>query len=139
MRQEFRQEYAEMVASYASEEALYAQHLENMRRLWATYGGNWGIPQSGARGFIGGYAEGGSFVTGGPTTATFGEGGVPELVTAVPLRGLYRDGGMGGSAGGGTMRHEVSGAIEGVMGGFEGRLTGAVSDAVLRAFGEVLH
>ena len=138
MRQEFRDEYAEAIAAYASEEALYAQHLENMRRIWETYGGNWGIPQSGARGFIGGYAEGGSFVTGGPTTATFGEGGVPELVTAVPLRGLYRDSGGGGGAGG-TMRHEVSGAIEGVMGGFEGRLTGAITGAVLRAFGEVLH
>ena len=78
-------------------------------------------------------------MTGGPTTATFGEGGVPELVTAVPLRGLYRDSGAGGGGAGGTMRHEVSGAIEGVMGGFEGRLTGAITGAVLRAFGEVLH
>ena len=139
MRQEFRDEYAEMIASYASEEALYAQHLENMRRLWAAYGGTWGTPRSGSRGFIGGYAEGGSFVTGGPTTATFGEGGVPELVTAVPLRGLYRDGGASGGGASGTMRHEVSGAIDGVMGGFEGRLTGAITGAVLRAFGEVLH
>lgn len=139
MRQEFRNEYAESIAAYASEEALYAQHLENMRRIWETYGGNWGLPQTGSRGFIGGYAEGGSFVTGGPTTATFGEGGVPELVTAVPLRGLYRDSGAGAGGYGGTMRHEVSGAIEGVMGGFEGRLSGAITGAVLRAFGEVLH
>jgi len=139
MKAAFRDEYIEAIEAYASEEALYAQHLENMRRIWESYGGMFGLAQSGSRGFIGGYAEGGSFVTGGPTTATFGEGGVPEMVTAIPLRGLYSDGGGGGGQASGTMRHEVSGAVDGIMSGFEGRLTGAVTEAVVRAFGEVLH
>ena len=82
---------------------------------------------------------GGAFVTSGPTTATFGEAGVPELVVAQPLSPVAGMGTGMATNTGSTMRHEVAGQVEGVMAGFEGRLTGAISQAVLRAFGEVLR
>lgn len=60
------------------------------------------------------------------------------MVTAVPLRGLYPDGG--------TMRHhldpmqfDVRGQIEGLLHGYEGRLSGAITEAVLRAFRDVVQ
>jgi len=140
MRQQFMDEYREMIYNYAAQEALYAQHLANMQQIWNQMGGSWGLPPTGTRGFIGGYAEGGSFITGGTTTATFGEAGVPELVIAQPMSPVP---GMGANPGsvdvGGTMRHEVSGAIDGLMSGFEGRLSGAVTRAVIQAFRGVLH
>jgi len=139
MRDEFRSEYIEAVNAYASQESLYANHLQNMRNIWESYGGNWGQQPTGQHGVIGGYQEGGAFVTQGPTTATFGEGGVPELVIAQPLQSIAAQGGGGSMTVSGTMRHEVSGAVSGLMAGYEGRLSAMISQAVVQAFTEVLR
>jgi len=140
MRQEFSDEYLTAMMAYSSQEALYAGHLENMRRIWETMGGNWGgLPRTGERGIIGGFQEGGAFITQGPTTATFGEGGIPELVVAQPLQPVASQGGAGTMNISGTMRHEVSGAVSGMMAGYEGRLSAMISQAVMEAFTEVLR
>jgi len=139
MRQEFGDEYLEAMMAYASQEALYAGHLENMRRIWETMGGNWGgLPRTGERGIIGGFQEGGAFVTQGPTTATFGEGGIPELVIAQPLQSLYPQSASVDNRHSGTVHHEVSGAVSGLLAGYEGRLSAMISQAVMQAFTEVL-
>lgn len=140
MRNKFATEYAQAVNAYASEESAYRQHLINMQTIYAQYGGgNYGGNYEHAPGYAGRWATGGAFVASGPTQATFGEAGVPELVVSQPLSPVAGMG-LGASANaGGTMRHEVAGQVEGVMSGFEGRLTGAISQAVLRAFGEVLR
>ena len=137
MRNKFSAEYAQAIAAYANEESAYRQHLINMRTIYAQYG--WGGTTGEHRKTGGRYATGGAFLATGPTQATFGEAGVPELVVAQPLRPVAGMGlGVGASAPT-TMHHEVSGAVEGVMSGFEGRLTGAISQAVLRAFSDVLR
>ena len=138
MRLTFLAEYKEAMQAYTSQEALYAQHLANMREIWGRLGGGFGQPPGGTQGFIGGYAEGGSFVTGGPTTATFGEAGVPELVTAIPLRGLYSDGGNTHQVSG-AMQFDVGGQVEAMLHGYEGRLSGAISGAVHAAIRDVLR
>jgi len=138
MRNKFSTEYTDAVNAYASEESAYRQHLVNMQTIYAQYGGG-GYGPARPAGYTGRWATGGAFVASGPTQATFGEAGVPELVVAQPLSPVA---GMGMGAGtnvSGTMRHDVQGSVEGVMSGFEGRLTGAISQAVLRAFGEVLR
>jgi hypothetical protein len=141
MRNKFSTEHAQAINAYASQESAYRQHLVNMRNIWAQYGGytGYGGTYEHRPGYAGRWAEGGAFVASGPTQATFGEAGVPELVVSQPLRPVAGMGtGMATNVGG-TMRHEVAGQVEGIMSGFEGRLTGAITSAVLRAFGEVLH
>jgi len=140
MKKKFGDEYREAMQAYTNQETLYAEHLARMRVLFDRFQTPARGPQpTGSQGFIGGFQEGGAFVTQGPTTATFGEGGIPELVVAQPLQSVASQGGGGSMNVSGTMRHEVSGAVSGLMAGYEGRLSAMISQAVMQAFTEVLR
>jgi hypothetical protein len=139
LQRQYAIEVAEASAHYTGLEDQYRQHLLRKAELWAQFQSNmsyysspWAGP--GERGgYAGGFAEGGAFVAQGPTTATFGERG-PELVVAQPVTQL-----PGPVAISGSMRHEIGGAVQAQMSGFSGRLTAAVSRAVMDAFREVLR
>lgn len=130
MQRQFGLERSIADSNYRYAENALAAHLARMAAISGAYG------HTGTRGFIGGFAEGGSFVTSGPTTATFGEGGTPELVTAVPLSPVASTGPSNFS---GVMQHSVGGAISAQMDGYEGRLSAAVNAAVIQAFREILR
>jgi hypothetical protein len=67
----------------------------------------------------------------GPTNITVGER-APEVIVAQPLM-------PSSYTFSGSMHHSISGQIEAVMAGLEGRLGAAVTDQVLRVFQDVLQ
>jgi len=146
MLSQFRTARAQALGEYRQDETAYRNHLERMLALTNAYipsifgtlpgaggyrpqtGGGPGGPQS--------FAEGGAFVTQGTQQITVGE--VPEMVIVQPLRQMTAATPTGASVGG-QMRHQVSGAIEAQMEGFQGRLSVAISQAVNEAMMRVLQ
>jgi len=126
-------------AWYKEDERLLHEHLQRKLQEYADYYGELATmipPTYGAPGTqiippSIGFAEGGSFVTQGPTMALFGERG-PELVVAQP---------MGSSTG--TVNHIVSGAVQQQVdatisrsiAGFEGRLQAAMLQVMRDVYG----
>jgi hypothetical protein len=143
MQREFEAEYWQAYSSYTNQENLYRQHLLNMQAIWAQFAGSLTLTGTGHAGqhlrnkqgtqYL---AEGGAMIASQPTHLVVGEGRYPELVVAQPLSPVAAP--MRANVSG-SMRHDVSGAVSAQMAGFEGRLSAAVSQAVQRAFVEVLR
>lgn len=127
-------------AWYKEDEKLLHDHLQRKLQEYAAYYGElakmipptYGPPGTGAPLLPPvGFAEGGSFVTKGPTLAIFGERG-PELVVAQPL-----------SSPTSTVNHVVSGVVQQQVdatisrsiAGFEGRLQAAMLQVMRDVYG----
>ncbi len=129
------------LGEYQQDESIYLAHLQAMLRMTNTYipqifrtgGGSQRPSGSGAQRM----AEGGALVADRATNVTFGEAG-PELAIFQPLSQIANVNPVSPQVAG-QMRHQVSGEIQASMAGFQGRLTAAVNDAVIRAMGEVLR
>jgi hypothetical protein len=87
--------YNAMLQQAGSFLAQVASVIAQYQGMLAGFGGSFsGFNYSGSMGttdlgtYVGGLAKGGQFVATKPTTATFGEGGEPELVTITPLSKL---------------------------------------------------
>lgn len=82
-------------------------------------------------GYRPGLAEGGTFYFPSPTTINVAERH-PEVIVAIPVSP------GGASAGVGRLSANVSGRVEGVMPGFDGRFGAMVNEAVMSAFGRLV-
>jgi hypothetical protein len=134
LKEEYRLEYLEAYVAYTGQEQLLADHVRRMQEIWNAFlvsMGLPGIPTYPSGGSAGGFQHGGAFIASGRTTATFGEGGKPELVVAIPMGGQRTSPpSMVGPSSvrhqvGGGVQHQVTGIIEQSMAGFEGRLAAA--------------
>lgn len=135
-------EQSDLIAHQYYLRAKYEQWLQYYGWIYELFGmdmPDYDVPSMDSGGFDGGgggggggtggrniylMAEGGSFVADRPQMIMVGEGNYPELVQVTPIQhGTQRH----------AMSHNVSGRIDATASGMEGRLTAAVTDAVLSA------
>ena len=143
----FQNQQVQAMAAYRQNENIYTQHLQRMLQLTNTYiprifsqsvaGGGFRPQGAGGGGGAQMLADGGAFIAQGATPFVAGEAG-PELVIAQPLSQIGPINAPSPQVSG-QMRHQIEGDIQASMAGFQGRLTVAVNDAVMRAFREVLR
>ncbi len=143
MHQQYNAEYQAALSAYTGQENAYRQHLLNMRSIWAQFAGGIGTTHAGQLGrqyqgtqYL---AEGGALIASQPTHLVVGEGRYPELVVAQPLTPVPAPAPSLSANVSGAMRHEVTGTVQAMMAGYEGRLSNAISSAVIDAVSEIIR
>jgi hypothetical protein len=145
LRAQYRLEFLTALAAYTGQQELLAAHVRAMNDLWSQFRMGLNLPpippppgtgtDTSDTGQIPSFAEGGMDVFNRPTRIMVGDGGVPELVIAIPLGGQQTAVPVP-AGGGGQVNHNISGVVEqrvGAMvrsslGGLEGKMTAIMAN-----------
>jgi len=149
IQNQFDAQIAQAEENYNTLEIRYADHLEEqlrqLRQYWVEVAAANQIgmanviatvppgiirPQMGVTPGQVGFAEGGVGFFSSPTTIQVAEAR-PEIVVALPIGPS--------SQGAGNLNASINGSIEGVMPGFEGRLSAMMTEAAIGAMSELLQ